>query len=62
MTTAIGDSKAQNDSASTRRAALEHGVPYLTTAAGARAAASAVSALRAGEVHAIALQDLHAAG
>jgi len=58
MTTAIGDAAAQNDSASTRRAALELGVPYLTTASGARAAAAAIRELRAGEVRPVALQDL----
>jgi carbamoyl-phosphate synthase large subunit len=42
-----------------RRAALEAGIPYFTTVAGARAAASAIRALRAGEVQPIALQDLH---
>jgi carbamoyl-phosphate synthase large subunit len=58
MTTEIGDPIALGDSASTRRAALELGVPYLTTAAGARAAAAAIRELRSGDVHPVALQDL----
>ncbi len=57
-TTRIGDAAAVRDSASMRRAALEAGIPYFTTVAGARAAASAIRALRAGEVQPIALQDL----
>ena len=59
MTTEIGDASALRDSASTRRAALELGVPYLTTAAGARAAAAAIRELRSGDVRPVALQDLH---
>ncbi len=58
-TTRIGDAAAVRDSASMRRAALEAGIPYFTTLAGARAAALAIRALRAGEVQPIALQDLH---
>jgi carbamoyl-phosphate synthase large subunit len=60
-TTRPGDAVAARDSASMRRAALELGIPYFTTAAGAEAAAAAIRALRRGEVRAIALQDLHAA-
>ena len=59
-TTRMGDASAVRDSASMRRAALEAGIPYFTTVAGARAAAAAIRALRAGEVQPIALQDLHA--
>jgi carbamoyl-phosphate synthase large subunit len=58
-TTRTGDAAAVRDSASMRRAALEAGIPYFTTVAGARAAAAAIRALRAGEVQPIALQDLH---
>jgi carbamoyl-phosphate synthase large subunit len=57
-TTRAGDPTAVRESASMRRAALEHGVPYFTTVAGARAAAGAIRAVRAGEVAPIALQDL----
>jgi carbamoyl-phosphate synthase large subunit len=58
-TTRTGDAAAVRDSASMRRSALEAGIPYFTTVAGARAAAAAIRALRAGEVQPIALQDLH---
>ncbi len=61
VTTRAGDPQAVQDSASMRRAALEHGVPYFTTVAGARAAASAIRALQAGEIEPLALQDLHPA-
>jgi carbamoyl-phosphate synthase large subunit len=60
-TTRIGDAAAVQDSASMRRTALEAGVPYFTTLSGARAAAAAIRALRAGEIEPIALQDLHRA-
>jgi carbamoyl-phosphate synthase large subunit len=58
-TTRIGDPAAVRDSASMRRAAIEHAVPYFTTVAGARAAAEAIRALRNGEGGAVALQDLY---
>ena len=58
-TTRIGDAEAVRDSASMRRSALEGAIPYFTTVAGARAAAFAIRALRAGEVQPIALQDLN---
>ncbi len=58
-TTRIGDAEAVRDSASMRRSALEGAIPYFTTVAGARAAAFAIRALRAGEVQPIALQDLY---
>ncbi|MEE8558327.1 MAG: carbamoyl-phosphate synthase large subunit, partial [Myxococcota bacterium] len=58
-TTRIGDLAAVRDSASMRRAALEHGVPYFTTAAGAEAAALAIRELGHGRLEPIALQDLH---
>jgi carbamoyl-phosphate synthase large subunit len=57
-TTRLGDAAAVRDSASMRRAALEHGVPYFTTAAGAEAAARAIRALRHGALRPVALQDL----
>ncbi len=58
-TTRIADAQAVRDSASMRRAALEHGIAYFTTAAGARAAAAAIRALREGALAPIALQDLY---
>jgi carbamoyl-phosphate synthase large subunit len=57
-TTDTSNPGAVRDSASMRRAALEQGVPYFTTAAGAGAAASAIRALRTGRLAPIALQDL----
>jgi carbamoyl-phosphate synthase large subunit len=59
VTTRIADPEAVRDSASMRRAALEHGIAYFTTAAGARAAAAAIRALRDGDLVPIALQDLY---
>jgi carbamoyl-phosphate synthase large subunit len=59
VTTRIADSEAVRDSASMRRTALEHGIAYFTTAAGARAAAAAIRALRDGDLVPIALQDLY---
>ncbi len=58
-TTRTGDPVAVRDSATMRRAALEHGVPYFTTVAGARAAAGAIRAIRADAVEPLALQDIH---
>ncbi len=59
VTTQIGDAKAVRDSAEMRRTALENGVPYFTTVAGARAVSAAIRALRAGEIEPLALQDVH---
>ncbi len=59
VTTALADPIAVRDSASMRRAALEHEVAYFTTVAGARAATAAI---RAGSFEPVALQDLYAGG
>jgi carbamoyl-phosphate synthase large subunit len=59
VTTRAGDAAAVHDSAAMRRAALELGVPYFTTLSGARAAASAIRALRDRAIQPVALQDLH---
>jgi carbamoyl-phosphate synthase large subunit len=45
------------DSASIRRTALTHGIPYYTTIAGARAAVEAIRALRSGSLEVAALQS-----
>jgi carbamoyl-phosphate synthase large subunit len=58
-TTRSGDPAAVRDSAFMRRAAVEHNVPYFTTAAGARAAAEAIRALCSGDIEPVALQDLY---
>ncbi|MFQ5479203.1 MAG: carbamoyl-phosphate synthase large subunit [Candidatus Binatia bacterium] len=47
------------DSYSLRRSALEVGVPYFTTVAGAAAAAEAISLLQGSNLGVYALQDLH---
>jgi carbamoyl-phosphate synthase large subunit len=57
-TTDTSNPQAVRDSASMRRAALEQGIPYFTTAAGAKAAAAAIQALREGPLVPVALQDL----
>ena len=58
-TAPIGDAEAVRTSASMRRAALERGLPYFTTLAGARAAAAAIRDLRSGVITPVALQDLY---
>ena len=51
-----------DDSFSLRRAALESGVPYFTTTAGAAAAAEGISLLGSSAPAVTALQDVHASG
>jgi carbamoyl-phosphate synthase large subunit len=50
-------SRAIADSFSLRRSALTHGIPYYTTVAGARAAVSAIEAMRAGSLEVAPLQS-----
>jgi carbamoyl-phosphate synthase large subunit len=52
--------KAARDSLSMRRSALLRGVPYFTTAAGARAAVSAIRALQLESIGVRSLQEIHA--
>jgi carbamoyl-phosphate synthase large subunit len=52
---------ARSDGYEIRRAALERGVPCITTMAGASAAVSAIEALQRPRVQVHCLQDLHAA-
>jgi carbamoyl-phosphate synthase large subunit len=59
VTTRIGDPLAVQRSAEMRRTALDRGIPYFTTVAGARAAAAAIRELRSSAVEPVALQDLH---
>jgi carbamoyl-phosphate synthase large subunit len=54
--------RAAHDAGSIRRAALDGGVPYLTTIPGAFAAAEAIAALRRGGLSVRALQDALAEG
>jgi len=59
ITTNTSEPRAVRDSASMRRAALEQGIAYFTTAQGAVAVAAAIRALRAEGLEPVALQDLH---
>jgi carbamoyl-phosphate synthase large subunit len=52
-----GDRRSREDSLYIRRAAVDHGVPYFTTLAGARAAARAIRVQCAGRLSVRALQD-----
>jgi carbamoyl-phosphate synthase large subunit len=51
--------RAARDSVAIRRAALLRGLPYFTTVAGARAAASAIRALQAESIGVRSLQEIH---
>jgi carbamoyl-phosphate synthase large subunit len=53
---------ARTDEGRIRAAAVSHGVPCITTIAGARAAASALERMRGGKLEVYALQDLLAVG
>ncbi|MEE9383438.1 MAG: carbamoyl-phosphate synthase large subunit [Nannocystaceae bacterium] len=57
--TKIGDARAVRDSAHMRRAALEMGIPYYTTAAAARVCARAIQSLQEKPLEPVALQDVH---
>jgi len=59
INTVSPDPLAVADSYAIRRAALQRGVPYFTTAAAARAAAGAIRALRAGSIGVRSLQEIH---
>jgi carbamoyl-phosphate synthase large subunit len=59
INTVSPEPQAVRDSRSIRRAALQRGVPYFTTLAGARAAAGAVRALRQGTIGVRSLQEIH---
>jgi carbamoyl-phosphate synthase large subunit len=56
----VGSPESVDESFSIRRAALECGVPYFTTAAAAEAASEGVELLDGGPAGVNALQDLHA--
>ena len=60
INTVSPDPAAVEDSFAIRRAALQRGLPYFTTAAAARAAAGAIRALRAGSIGVRSLQEIHA--
>jgi carbamoyl-phosphate synthase large subunit len=59
INTVGSDPAGVRDSASLRRSALLRGVPYFTTAAGARAAVGAIQALRKGSIGVRSLQEIH---
>ncbi len=59
INTVSSDPAAVEDSYAIRRAALQRGLPYFTTAAAARAAAGAIRALRAGSIGVRSLQEIH---
>ncbi len=52
--------QAARDSLAIRRSALQRGLPYFTTAAGARAAAAAIRALQLESIGVRSLQEIHA--
>jgi carbamoyl-phosphate synthase large subunit len=52
-----GGGQSVSDSFDIRRSALTHGVPHYTTVAGARAAAGAIAALKAGTLDVAPLQS-----
>jgi carbamoyl-phosphate synthase large subunit len=62
INTVGSDRRSVRDSASLRRAALNEGLPYFTTAAAARAAVGAILALRKESIGVRALQRIHASG
>jgi carbamoyl-phosphate synthase large subunit len=55
----VSGSQAQKDSKSIRQSALQYGVPYTTTIAGARAVANAVKLLKTSSVHILSIQEYH---
>jgi carbamoyl-phosphate synthase large subunit len=59
VNTVEADPRAVKDSFAIRRAALQRGLPYLTTFAALRAAAGAVRALRQGTIGVRSLQEVH---
>ncbi len=58
----VSGAQAQKDSFSIRRSALQYGVPYTTTVAGARAVVSAIEALRKKKVTIKPIQEYHRKG
>ena len=55
----VGNQSSQVDSASIRREALQHGLPYCTTMPGARAAVTAIEATREKGLTIRSLQEYH---
>ncbi|NTU42680.1 MAG: carbamoyl-phosphate synthase large subunit [Nitrospirales bacterium] len=57
----VTGTKAQKDSFSIRRSALQYGIPYTTTMAGARAVVMAIDSLRSKELSTRSIQEYHRA-
>jgi carbamoyl-phosphate synthase large subunit len=55
----VSDAQAQKDSFSIRRSALQYGVPYTTTVAGARAVVSAIEMLKKKKITIKPIQEYH---
>jgi carbamoyl-phosphate synthase large subunit len=55
----VSGTQARRDSLSIRQGALQYGVPYTTTLAGARAVANAIKMLRKGRVSIRSIQEYH---
>jgi carbamoyl-phosphate synthase large subunit len=58
----VSDAQAQKDSFSIRRSALQYGVPYTTTVAGARAVVSAIEMLKKKKITIKPIQEYHRSG
>ena len=58
----VSGAQAQKDSFSIRRSALQYGVPYTTTVAGARAVVSAIESLRKKKITIKPIQEYHRKG
>ena len=62
INTVEADPRIVRDSVVIRRAALMRGIPYFTTAAGARAGVGAIRALQLESIGVRSLQEIHAGG
>ena len=58
----VSGAQAQKDSFSIRRSALQYGVPYTTTVAGARAVVNAIESLKKKKINIKSIQDYHREG
>lgn len=55
----VSGAQAQKDSFTIRRSALQYGIPYTTTVAGARAVANAIEMLKKKKINITSLQEYH---
>jgi carbamoyl-phosphate synthase large subunit len=58
----VSGAQAQKDSLSIRRSALQYGIPYTTTVAGARAVVNAIEMLKKKKVTIKSIQEYHREG